>query len=333
MLDFFKSLNPVVLLTAGCALFLAGLALMLLIIFRGRRQRQKQEKRKTGKNGKKRKKQAASALPGGAAGGSVAAYLSSVIGSRAYQQDCAATFEGNIPEDEIAKKGFLAVVCDGMGGMQGGERASRLCAEFLMQSYYGPEEFASPAAFYAAQIPKADAAVSALRNDDGEPLGGGTTLVAAIVKDNRAYCASVGDSRIYLFREGELIQLTRDHNYLLRLTEMVQNRKISMEAALQDPQREALISYIGMGTGPDIVDIDAKGFPLERGDLLLLCSDGLYKAMSQEEICRVTADNLANLHALPAVLTSAAFSKGWIAHDNITVVVVNCAPAGRAVHA
>lgn len=323
LLEFLKSVNPLVWLAAGFALFLGGLALAVLLILRGNKRSVTGRERPQ----EHQEQPAPVYVPAYAPvpAPSTQAYTSSIIGNRSYQQDYALTFGEDIPAEALAQKGRLALVCDGMGGMQGGERASRCCAELIMQGYYDGD-YDSPAAFYAAQIPVADSAVHALENAQGEPLGGGTTLVAAAVKDGRAYCANVGDSRIYLYRTGELVQLTRDHNYFLRLSQMVREGDLTMEEAMADPQREALISYIGMGTGPDIIDIDEEGFPVEQGDLLLLCSDGLYKAMSQEEIRQIITDNLGDVQALPGVLTAAAFSKGWIAHDNITVVIVSCAP-------
>ena len=316
MLELIKSVNPLIWLVAGCALFLCGLVLIALMTLGGKKQR---------KAVREQPQQPPAPVYVPAPAPSTEAYVSSIIGNRSYQQDYALTFEEGIPAQALVQKGRLALVCDGMGGMQGGERASRCCAELLMQAYY-TGDYASPAAFYAEQIPLADGAVHSLENAQGGPLGGGTTLVAAIVKEGSAYCASVGDSRIYLYRAGNLVQLTRDHNYSLKLTQMVREGELTMEEAMADPQREALISYIGMGTGPDIIDIDEAGFPVEQGDLLLLCSDGLYKAMSHEEIRQVIADSLSDVQSLPTVLTAAAFAKGWIAHDNITVVIVSCAP-------
>lgn len=314
MLEFLQSVNPLHWLVAGGALFLLGVALMIWLLARGAREKKALPLENTLLLGVR---------PPARAG--ERAYVSSLVGNRASQQDYALVPGEGIPESALAEKGCLALVCDGMGGMQGGERASHCCAELLQKSYY-ENDFPSPAAFYASEIPKADEAVASLKGADGARLGAGTTLVAVILKGDRAYCASVGDSRIYLFRDGELIQLTRDHNYLLTLSEMVRASEIDMDVAMAHPQREALISYVGMGTGPDIVDIDEEGFPVNAGDLILLCSDGLYKAMSREEIARVIAENGSGPAALPGLLTSAAFAKGWIMHDNITAAIVSCTP-------
>lgn len=303
------SFSPEIWLIAGIVLFIFGavLAARLLILNAKEREREKPIRaKKLSRHGL-----------------GVGIYASSIIGNRKSQQDYCLIPDAAIPADTLRDKGSLALVCDGMGGMQGGEKASRCCAELLNASFYS-DEYESPAAFFAAEIPKADAAVAALCAPDGSPLGGGTTLVGAVVKKGRVYCCSVGDSRIYLFRDNDIILLTRDHNYFLTLSEKVREGDITMEDALAHPQREALISFVGMNP-PGIIDIDKEGFPAENGDIILLCSDGLTKAMSREEIRQVIADNAGNPTALPQLLTSAAFSKGWIRHDNITVAIISCA--------
>lgn len=250
------------------------------------------------------------------------AYSYSIIGNRRSQQDYCIVTERSFPERLVRERGCFAIVCDGMGGMRGGERASRLCAEILSNEFH-MRRYESPAAFYRTLIPHADSAVAMLADEEGNRLGGGTTLVSVIVKEGVIYYASVGDSRIYIYRDGKLTQLTRDHNYLLRLMERVKNGELSAEEAMNDRQKEALISYIGMGTGPDIVDVNDAGIQARVGDIIILCSDGLYKALSSEEIAAVIAKNKDNPEMLPQELISTAFSKKHIRHDNITVAVMS----------
>lgn len=247
----------------------------------------------------------------------VRAYASSIIGNRSSQQDYCCISAPNMP----ANKGCIAIVCDGMGGMQGGELASRCCADQLFMRYYSTE-YESPEQFFASEIPLANDSVASLRNESGSLLGGGTTLVSVIVRDSRVYYASVGDSRIYLFRSGTICQLTRDHNYFLSLSQAVQRGELTMQQAISDPQRDALISYIGMQGGAEIIDI-ADNFPCRSGDILLLCSDGLTKAMSAEEIAHTIAINISDPSKIPSILTSTAYSKP-MRHDNITVAIVSC---------
>lgn len=247
-------------------------------------------------------------------------YGISAIGDRATQQDCMIIPDGTLPQQLLRERGLLTIVCDGMGGMEGGERASRTCAEHLYKTFYGGMPV-SPAEFFRRRIPEADAAVSALKGEGGKPLHGGTTVVTTIVKDGRLYWASVGDSRIYLYRRGMLQQLTRDHNYFLTLMEKVRRGEISEIEAHTHPQKEALISYVGMGE-IDILDIEREGILLQPGDIAVLCSDGVYKALADNEISAVLETYAANPADLPAALVNTALAKTWMKHDNTTVAIV-----------
>lgn len=305
MNDILHSVNPIIWLIAGAALFIIGTVSLLWQIALARK-----EARRAARTPRK-------------TGSGVHAYCSSIIGNRANQQDFYKIPGSGISSAILRSKGCLAIVCDGMGGMQGGERASRCCAEYLFSRYYSMQ-YGSARDFYTEEIPLADRFVAALKNESGSPLGGGTTLVSVLVLNSRIYFASVGDSRIYLFRSGKLTQLTRDHNYFLVLSQRVKDGEITPEEAKADRQKEALISYVGMGSGPDIIDIEAEGIPAKTNDILLLCSDGLTKAMSDDEIAQIIAENEDLPAAIPQALTSAAFSKHWIKHDNITVAIVSC---------
>ena len=128
----------------------------------------------------------------------------SVIGDREEQQDsysfCLGDREG------------LFVVCDGMGGHTGGAIASSTAAELICKNYE-KNTTCDPYLFLHENTVKADEAVASLTNDRGHPLGAGSTLIAVILRENRMYWSSVGDSRIYLIRGKEIVQVTLDHTY------------------------------------------------------------------------------------------------------------------------
>ena len=145
--------------------------------------------------------------------------------------------------------------------------------------------------------------------------------MGGVRKDGLVYWASVGDSRIYRIKNRRLEQLTRDHNYLMRLMERAKLGEISESAALNDPNREALISYIGMGN-VELLDICASGQDLGRDDVILMCSDGLYKSLSKNEILNIILRGSKNKEAATDALTSAALAKKWMRHDNISVAVI-----------
>lgn len=252
----------------------------------------------------------------------VRAYADMAIGSRKSQQDYVIIPDMRKQLSNVANKGMLCIVCDGMGGMNGGERASSCCAELLFQGYYN-SEYPSPEAFYSNEIARADKAVAQLEDENGSSLRGGTTLVSTLVLHNRLYFASVGDSRIYLYRENALAMLTRDHNYMLTLQEKVKNNEMDAKDALAHPQKEALTSYIGMD-GLELVDVERDGIPICAKDIVLLCSDGLTKALGDEEIASVLNGHTGSPAELPRKLIDAALGKNWIRHDNITVAIVSC---------
>ena len=148
----------------------------------------------------------------------------------------------------------------------------------------------------------------------------GTTLAAAVIKDDEFYWASVGDSRIYLYRRGRLIQLTTDHDYARELAREVELGRISPEDAANHPQCRALTSYLG---SPFLQEIDRNEDPviLEEGDRILLCSDGLYKTLPEEEILKLLDDEPQ--HAADNLI-EATLARGKTTQDNVTVVILAC---------
>lgn len=198
----------------------------------------------------------------------------SIIGTREYQQDTYFMIETEI--------GSLAVVCDGMGGMEHGEIASRKTVEKLVgdfESWQGEEAVSD---FLKREAEDMDRLVAALTNENGEPLDAGTTVVSVIVVDNKLYWMSVGDSRIYILRGNEMLCATRDHNYGYLLEKRLEKGELSAdEYEKEKRQAEALISYLGMN-GLEMIDVNKVPFELEYGDRILLCSDGLYKCLSEE---------------------------------------------------
>lgn len=238
--------------------------------------------------------------------------VSSVIGKRAEQQDTVKT------DDDYAyiKRGSaIAIVCDGMGGLHGGKQASQRCADILYETFQRLDKEEDIPSFFQAAIAQADSEVRNMQN-------AGTTLVSIVVKGDKLYWASVGDSRIYIIREGEILCVTQDHNYMLILNQKVMSGEIEAAAAEEDPQKEALISYVGMG-GVRLIDSNRKEFQLLSGDYVVLCSDGLYRSLTIEEIKDTIIKNAENTQAASEELTELVESKGKKHQDNASVVVMN----------
>lgn len=244
----------------------------------------------------------------------------SVIGSRPTQQDYILLPNEDISPNVLEKQGHMVVLCDGMGGLDGGETASRICADMMIKAYY-QNEVDDPCDFYRRILQQADSEVANLTDDAGEPLNCGTTVTSAILRDHRLYWASVGDSRVYLFRKGKLSRLSNDHSYNLMLLEQFAAGEISEIDMLFNKRRNALISYIGIG-GLGLMDVSREEEILGKGDMTLLCSDGLYHALRDDEIEAALNVYKERWDELPALLTKMAGEREWILHDNISVVIM-----------
>ena len=243
----------------------------------------------------------------------------SVIGDRKYQQDFF-MFASDTDSAAVKEHGLLAIVCDGMGGMEGGEVASRVCAEHVYNGYYQLGKVDDVCQALRELVTAADTEVAALTDQNGRRLSSGTTVAAAVIRDGKAYWASVGDSRIYYAHNGQLEQITRDHNFRLLLQERCDAGCITQEEVDTDRQREALISYVGKGGGL-LIDTGVVEFGEMESDVMVLCSDGLYKTLSDENMRELMSRHAGNGPHLPWVLVHAAMTGGRAGkHDNITVL-------------
>ena len=176
---------------------------------------------------------------------------------------------------------LAAALCDGMGGLNGGEQAARAaCSGFFSACGAGGPQTAAELKQIARRL---DARVAALRGADGRPLGGGSTLVAAVLGQERLAWLAVGDSRIGLWRGGTLRWLNRLHNYRLELDEALRTGELSRDEYESElPRGQALLSYLGCG-GLKYVDAQA-GLAWQPGDRLLLCSDGFADLLPEQAL-------------------------------------------------
>jgi PPM family protein phosphatase len=185
------------------------------------------------------------------------------------------------PEDDqqFLRKGRLAVVADGMGGYEGGQEASRLAVETLVEVYrdYGGDD---PQAALVEALQTAHEQIREYSFDHPELRGMGTTCTAAAIVQDALYYVHVGDTRLYLIRDGQITRVTRDHSYVGRL---VESGMISPEEAENHPQRNILTA--ALGTNPDLImDSPGQPEPLRPEDVLLICSDGLWGQVRDSEI-------------------------------------------------
>ena len=146
----------------------------------------------------------------------------------------------------------------------------------------------------------------------------GATVVAALIHEDHLAWVSVGDSRLYLLRQGELHRITIDHSYDMHLAAMVRDGEISREEALSHPEKDALTSYIGI---PELreVDLCEHPIPLESGDWIMVCSDGLYGSLDKEEIIPLLAGDPQQASDR---LVQAVMAKDRKRQDNTTLAII-----------
>lgn len=235
----------------------------------------------------------------------------SSVGGRTSQQDSLFVAEKD--------NSILAVVCDGMGGMDGGEKASELAIRLLAEAYYS-QDIPSVPQFYHDMAIKLDDAVYNLESD-GKRLGAGTTIVSVLLCPAGLYWLSVGDSKIYLYRKGAMLCPVPAHNYRLLLDQMLALGKIDQEKYINEEKKaEALISFLGLG-GISRMEINQNPFQLEPKDQILLCSDGLYKSLSDEQILDVLNMRIS-LEIKAKILLEKALEIGGSRQDNTSIVLL-----------
>ena len=209
---------------------------------------------------------------------------------------------GNLPN--------LLVVADGMGGHRAGEYASRLAVEVLKQELAASTE-ESPEAMMKNAITRANEGVLEAARQDAKLSGMGTTLVAATVIDRTLYFANVGDSRLYLLSD-DIKQLSKDHSLV---QEMVRLGGINQEEAKSHPDKNIITRAIG---AKDDVDIDFYEYRLKKGDIILMCTDGLSNMVEDEEMLHIVRCSRDVVEAVEQLIERAKEHGG---SDNIGVIV------------
>jgi len=190
-----------------------------------------------------------------------------------------------LPEDlrQLAERGVLAVVADGMGGHEGGEVASGIAAARVAETYYAEPGLPQDALLKAFEV--ANREIYETARADKRLIGMGTTCTAVAVVNGLAYSAHVGDSRLYLIREGRIYRMTEDHSATM---EMVRHGMLTLAEARSHDERNVILK--AMGTRPDLDTAHwSAPFPAREGDRLLLCSDGLYERIEDQELADITS--------------------------------------------
>lgn len=241
-------------------------------------------------------------------------------GNRKYQQD-AVYVSGSRKIAGNRKTRVFAAVCDGMGGMADGGRASSTAIHMFREGFEKIEKEPNIQipTFFRQGIRSVDAVISQFPKEAGK--GSGTTLVAVIAENNRLYWASVGDSRIYILRGRDMIQVTRYHNYMLRLQQMVDNGQMTLQEAQAKKQKEALISFLGIGN-VTLMDINEQPFEMQFGDIVLLCSDGITKTLPDDQIRDIIKNDAVSMKEKAKILVEAAVRGNTHSQDNTSVAIL-----------
>lgn len=216
------------------------------------------------------------------------------------------------PDDSL-----LAVVCDGMGGHQAGEVASRIAVETLQEQLANLMD-PDPRPRLEAALLHANESIIAHASEHGQ-RGMGTTAITAFVRGDRAYVALIGDSRAYHVRGGRVLTRTRDHT---RVESRIQMGEITEAEARDHPESGILTRALGhrkmANRQPLRADVLPEPLALRQGDALVLSSDGLHDLVEDDEIAEIVA-GLSPADAAER-LVALALDRGG--HDNVTVIVI-----------
>lgn len=217
-----------------------------------------------------------------------------------------------INEDSFVCLPPLFVVADGMGGHVAGEIASKMAADTLRQCFAASAVIEDPKHLLEQAIHEANAQIFQFAQQNSEYAGMGTTITAAYIQDSKIYWSHVGDSRLYILRDGRLTQVTEDHSLV---GELVRSGSITAEQALTHPHRNILTRALGTS---EQIKVDSGITEWKAADRILICSDGLTNMLNDQDIrgTIMTGDGETGL----ARLVDLANAAGGL--DNITAIMI-----------
>jgi serine/threonine protein phosphatase PrpC len=224
-------------------------------------------------------------------------------------------------EDRIAycysRDALLMVVADGMGGHLHGEVAAQIAVQYITEAFQreAHPNLKDPFLFLSGGLANAHHAILDYAADRFLPEAPRTTCIACVVQDSIAYWAHAGDSRLYVIRGGRILSKTRDHS---RVQRMIEDGLITSEDAVHHPARNRIFSCLGGVNAPQI-DFSKKT-PLMTGDVMALCTDGVWGPLSNEAIARTMGGGNI-MQAVPALMNQAE-AKGGANADNLSMIAL-----------
>lgn len=240
-----------------------------------------------------------------------ASFLSDIGCHRELNED---TWLWEQPRDETLRhdKGVLALIADGMGGHAAGDVASKLAATVISTKYYSNR--ATPQAALASALHAANRAIHQAAQKHPHLRGMGTTCVALVLWQDVALSATVGDSRLYLVRDGQIYLMSEDHSAVM---ELVRRGEMSLVEARRHNDKNIILR--ALGPQPDVeVSLWQTPFPVRDGDQFVLCSDGLYDLVRDDEIRQIVISQEPATASERLILL--ARERGG--YDNITAGVI-----------
>jgi serine/threonine protein phosphatase PrpC len=230
-----------------------------------------------------------------------------------------------VNQDRIAytygRDTLLLCVADGMGGHAGGEIAAQIAVRLFIERFQQEAKpiLKNPLKFLQDTMLRAHAALGSYANQFSMLETPRTTCVVVVVQANHAYWAHVGDSRFYLFRQGSLIGSTKDHS---KVQYLVDQRIIGADEVADHPDRNKIFSCLG-GLVDPVIDLSRRT-PLRNGDILVLCTDGLWSVVPQSEIATYLTSTPI-LKTGPQMMREAE-KRGGPDGDNLSAIIVRWGP-------
>ena len=211
----------------------------------------------------------------------------------------------------------IYILADGMGGYKGGEIASKLATETVKQ--YISNNFSNTVKekeeilkLIHDAVEYANMVVYEKSKENPELEGMGTTLEVCLIYNNKAYIGHIGDSRIYRIRKDVIRKLTKDHSYVQKL---VEDKKITRDEAKTHPKKNMLTKALGC---TPYVEPDLRARNFEKGDIFIICSDGLTNMVEEQRIYELAKENAET--AVDKLVAEANEAGGF---DNITVIIIS----------
>ncbi|HOQ37482.1 MAG TPA: protein phosphatase 2C domain-containing protein [Acetivibrio sp.] len=221
-----------------------------------------------------------------------------------------------------SSKEYIFAVCDGMGGQKYGEKASYAAVKILKKLHEKIAEISDIKnieiiiRYLKSYVLKANEYIYDMSVKKGCPIG--TTFACLAISDNKAVALNLGDSRVYLIRNGEIKQLTTDHTEAERLVRL---GALTRESALTHNSRHRLYRYLGISPSEGILEADFSDIiEIEKNDIFLICSDGLTDAIKEESLSEIARREMENSELCAYFVNEALNRDG---SDNITSLLIS----------